>query len=500
MDLQSRQFIRENAGKKKPEEIARTLGLKERHVRREIERQKEKQKFAAPKQEPCDFSLPKISRLLLIFSLFAIFSVAIYSNTFQASFHFDDIRHIRNSQALHDPSNIPAIWRWSPSRFLPNLTFALNYRWGGENVFGYHMVNITIHVMASFMVYLFILTLFQTPKLRSHALSARANSIALLTGLLFAAHPIQIQAVTYIIQRHASFATLFYVTTCFLYVSSRLKRSAKIRRAAVLFCVAAMFTKEIAFTLPAALLMIEFFLFNDGQFRRIQNCLERLTPFLLTMLIILMPRLHQSFGNQAGHFGETTTITPLHYLFTQFNVIIEYLRLLLWPNGQSLYHAFPISFTLWEPKTLLSLGFLVSLFVAAWVLKKKQPAVSFGLFWFFLTMSVESSFFPIEHVIFEHRMYLPMVGLCLVMSTLLVSVFKNRKILIVISTVILSSLCFVTYQRNATWKTEDSLWRDVVKNYKGTSNHHMFFEENGRGAVEERVENKPFNQWGHEAQ
>ena len=393
MDSQSRRFIRENAEKKKPEEIARILDLKERHVKKEIERQKVKQKLSVPKQEVYSFVLPKFKNLLIVFSLFAVLAGATYSNTLQASFHFDDNHYIRENLAFRNLANFPAIWLWDPPRFLSNLTFALNYHFGGANVLGYHLVNILIHIASSFMAYFFTLVLFQTPRLKSHPLSERSKDVALLAGLLFVSHPIQIQAVTYIVQRQTAFATLFYVTTCFLYIGARLKRNEKLYWIAVLFCIASMLTKQITFTLPIAILVIEFFLFPRDNPRFMKDRMRSLIPFLVTLTITPILRLLQMriSTQRAGQLVETTSITSLHYLFTQFNVIQEYLRFLFWPSGQSIYHSFPISFTLMEPKTLLSLGLLIALFCTALALRKRQPAIAFGIFWFFLTLTVESS-------------------------------------------------------------------------------------------------------------
>jgi len=499
MDFQTRQFIRENSEKKKPEEIARILGLKERHVRREIERQKAKQKLSAPKQEAYGFVLPNLTHLLFVFFLFSVLIGAIYSNTLQASFHFDDNYYIRENLALRDLANLRAIWLWDPPRFLPNLTFALNYHFGGVNVLGYHLVNILIHIAASLMVYFFMLALFQTPRLKSHSLSERSKDVALLAGLLFASHPIQIQAVTYIVQRHAAFATLFYVTTCFLYVCARLRLNKKIYWVAVLFCIASMFTKQITFTLPIAILVIEFFLFPLDNSRFVKDRVKSLTPFLVTIIIIPMLRLleMQISPQKATQLFNTAFITPLHYLLTQFNVIREYLRFLFWPSGQSIYHSFPISFTLMEPKTLLSLGLLIALFSTALALRKKQPAITFGIFWFFLTLFVESSILPIAHVIFEHRMYLPMVGLCLAFSALLVSIIKSRKVLGVIAVFFVAALCFVTYQRNEVWKTDESLWKDAAKKYKNEK-RQLTYDEGV--IVRTRAEDVPFSEWKHDAQ
>jgi hypothetical protein len=284
------------------------------------------------------------------------------------------------------------------------------------------------------------------------------------------------------------------VTTCFLYIGARLKRNEKFYWTAVLFCVASMFTKQTTLTLPIAILMCEFLLFSQDDQRFTKARLRSFAPFLMTMAIIPALRLLQIQTHRAGW---TTSITPLHYLLTQFNVIIEYLRFLFWPSGQSIYHSFPISFTLMEPKTLLSLGLLIVLFFTALVLRKRQPVIAFGIFWFFLTLTVESSIIPIEHVIFEHRMYLPMVGLCLAFSAMLVSVIKSRKVLGVVAVIFVAALCFATYQRNEVWKTDESLWKDAAKNYKNAKQQLSYDEGD---VIQTRTESAPFSEWKHEAQ
>lgn len=466
MDNEQKKYILENATKQKPEEIARILGLKEKHIRREIERQAYKQRLAAPGQELYTLVLPEKKSLLLVFFLLATLIGAIYSNTLQAPYQLDDYAQLSGNKALQNPSNLLAIWRYGSGRFLPNLTFALNYYFGGENVLGYHLVNISIHIVTSFMVYLFALALFQTPRLRNHPLSEHAKTIALLSGLFFASHPIQIQAVTYIVQRQASFAALFYVTTCFLYLSSRLKRSKKLYLAAVLFCAASMFTKQIVVTLPATIFLCEFFLFSRDSHCSFGSCLARLVPFLMMMAIIPFfdfQLVHGQPGQVIRPAADARSLGRLPYLYTQFNVIVAYLRLLFWPYGSTLYHSFPFSRTLMEPKTLLSLGLLVTLFLTAFGLRKKQPSFAFGIFWFFLTLTVESSIFPIKHVMFEHRMYLPMAGLCLAFSTIMVAVIKKRKILVVTSAFLLLALCVTTYKKNEVWKTGEGLMDEALK-------------------------------------
>jgi hypothetical protein len=150
-----------------------------------------------------------------------------------------------------------------------------------------------------------------------------------------------------------------------------------------------------------------------------------LIPFLLTFFIIPVGRYGIGlFGISGGTFigiaeigdvigdatQETTAISRTDYLLTQFSVIATYIRLLLFPVNQNLDYDYPISHTLFEFPTIFSFLFLVSTVIFGVWMFKKSRLISFGIFWFFITLSVESSIIPIRDVIFEHRIYLPSVG------------------------------------------------------------------------------------------
>ncbi len=501
MDPKTKQTLLSYAGKKSAAEIAGILGLKERQVRKILARHEEKQSRSSSAYPLDDPSPPKGHHPKLILLLFLVLGFLIYSNTFQAVFHFDDNRNIVSNQAIRNLGNLQAIWNWGPDRFLTNLSLAVNFHFGGLNVFGYHLVNIAIHVTAAVMVYFLVWTLFRTPTFRTHSLHEYAETIALFCGLLFLAHPIQTQAVTYIVQRGASLAALFYITACFLYLKAKIEQNKKLYWLAALVSALAMLTKPNVITLPVMILFCDLFLFPKTKTQSWQERFTYLAPFLVTFAVLPIMFLHGFKGHAAGQFYETNTIRPVHYLLTQFNVIVTYLRIVFLAEAQSLYHNFPISKTFFEIKTFLCFGFLASLFMAGVLLRKKHPPITFGIFWFFLALSIESSIFPIEHVIFEHRMYLPMAGFCLAFITACYIFFKKKQLVSFVLIAIVIGLCVKTYQRNAVWQTEESLWVDAAKSYNIASpNRRLFVDERTQEGVIERRENKPFSEWSHDAQ
>jgi len=307
--------------------------------------------------------------------------------------------------------------------------------------------------------------------------------IALATALLFVAHPIQTQAVTYIVQRFASLVTLFYLLTVVCYLKWRLASQEARNRylwygGAVLCTVLAMKTKENSFTLPFMILLVEVVFFRPFTKKRWVT----LIPFLLTLLIIPISR-GDALGEAEGFARDTATISRSDYLFTQFRVIVTYLRLLVFPVNQNLDYDYPIYHSLLEPTVLVSFLFFLSLFsLGLYLLFNSQlkthysQLVSFGILWFFLALSIESSIIPITDVIFEHRLYLPSVGFFLVMILGMKKGLEGlgrRGVREGIPFIlVLASLSIATFQRNVVWKDGVSLWKDVMEKSPNKARGH----------------------------
>jgi tetratricopeptide (TPR) repeat protein len=395
------------------------------------------------------------------------------------------------------------------SRYISSLTFALNYSVHGLDVTGYHVVNLAIHLASALLVYWLVLLVLASlaagPGQYRPLYLKNVSPVALLAALLFVAHPVQTQAVTYIIQRQASLATMFYLLAVVLYIKARLSvdanrksahaGKANIRAAAyylvgLLAAVLAMKSKEIAFTLPVMIVLYEILFFTGTARKRVVY----LTPFLLTMLIIPVTLI--VMGQGAGELQEDTAMAAtrlqtgmkrLDYLFTQFRVIITYIRLMFFPVGQNLDYDFPFYHSIAEPAVLLSLITLLAVCAAAawafWRYRRTQPLVKvvfFGIAWFFIALSIESSIIPIVDVIFEHRLYLPSAGLFLALSFAVLLLIEkqrqtrvNRAVLVLAGLAVLT-LCGLTYARNSVWSDRVALWQDVVSKSPGKARGYNY--------------------------
>jgi len=410
-------------------------------------------------------------------AIIVLVGIIIYSNSFDCSFHFDDFHYFVENEALHSATDPGAVWKFVSPRFIGNLTLAANYQLHGERVFGYHAVNLIIHILAALAVRWFVRLLLSTPVLARKRISAHKEVIASGCALVFLAHPIQTQAVTYIVQRLASLAALFYIVSMACYMKGRLSHGGRgivFFSLSLLAAILAMLTKEHTATLPVAVLLLELYFFRSGadpvaRLLRNRKSYVFLAGAGLALLVVPVTAIHYygpMFRWVTSHRQGDPLLTPWVYLLTQFRVIPLYIRLLFFPAGQSIDHDIPAATGfLTPPGTLIGFVFLISLLALAVWLFRKHRLASFGIVFFFLTLSVESSIQPLHNVAFEHRIYLPSLGFVLVIVPLIYTILYNRGNMsgYFLLSVIVAVLSLMTFQRNTVWKTEYSLWSDASR-------------------------------------
>src|SRR3989338_5821153 len=191
-------------------------------------------------------------------------------------------------------------------------------------------------------------------------------------------------------------AAMFYIASVVFYIHSRLKNNQLYYLCAFMSGVLSMLTKEIAFTLPIILLLVQALFFESSR-RNAHKIFINLLPFFLLMLLIPLLRTYYSTSSKDVFqtMLETTAIPRSHYLLTQLNVIRTYLRLVFFPANQNIDYDYPISTNLFEVHTFASLLLIIGILVIAFKILKHHKLIGFGIFWFFITLSVESTLIPI---------------------------------------------------------------------------------------------------------
>jgi len=310
--------------------------------------------------------------------------------------------------------------------------------------------------------------------------------IALLATVLWAINPIQTQAITYIVQRMASMAGMFYIMSMYFYLKGRTSANELSRIAHYFFCfvaaILAFGSKENAAMLPISIFLFDLFLIQGLAKENIKkNSLIFLILILIPVALALFLKGPSIFSANifSGYEGRGFTLSER--LLTEPRIIIFYITLLLYPmpDRLSITHDISISHSLMNPPTtIIAIFTILAIFVVAIIKSKRYPLISYCIFFFFLNHIIESTIFPLE-LIFEHRNYIPSM-LVFVPITILIargirffSYKRSMQIVIYIFVIlVLVGQGHSSFMRNFTWKTEEGLWLDAIDKYPDMSRAH----------------------------
>lgn len=402
----------------------------------------------------------------------AFIGLLVYSNSFGVPFQLDDIPVIAQNPLIRHLSDVFDLFRFDPTRFVTHFSFALNYHFHGFHVFGFHLINTLLHIACAVSVYFLIrrtLNLARSPKEYN---PGPVEVISFFSALIFLVHPIQTESVTYIVQRSVLWASLFYLSALNLYLKLKANFSWRLYVLSWLIVVAGTVSKPIFVTVFLVVLLYEVCFFNFS-FKTInlQKNLILFLPYLTVLFIVPLFLMYFSLN----HFSETFDFSKLtyatritseisrgDYLLTQFRVLWTYIRLLFVPLGQNLDYDYSLSHNFFEIKTFLCFTGILALIGAAFLLFKRQRILSFCIFWFFIVLIPESSIFPIPDVIFEHRLYLAMIGFSLFLCWGMFLLIKDMKRYCLYFSFIVLSFSLLTYARNLLWSNDVVFLKDII--------------------------------------
>lgn len=413
--------------------------------------------------------------------LIVLAGLAAYANSLDGAFLFDDRDFSDNPRAL---SWVSAGRALASSRPLTELTLMANYTLDGLRARGYHLFNLSVHLLAGCVLFLLVRRLFRRPALATRY-GAAADALALAVALLWTVHPLQTQAVTYIVQRAESMMGLFYLLTLYCAVrgfeaaeaTGRNSAASAVRwyGAAVLCCIAGMAAKPVMATAPLMVLAIDYLL----SARSLRDALRRRWGLYLalaaTWLVLIVTTLGKANAVSAG-FGYKA-ITPWEYACTQPRAILWYVRLAFWPDPLCFDYMRP-ALREWGRFLAPAAVVLLLLAVTLWLLVRRRPAALIGV-WFFLILSVSSSIMPIADVCVEHRMYL---SLAAVIALVVLAAYGfggwalrrlapppqdrarwGRVAACVATGALVLLLGWRTAERNRDYRSEVALWRSVLR-------------------------------------
>lgn len=391
--------------------------------------------------------------------LFIAFEV--YGPALRGEFLFDD---------SYLPFLMPAIAdaplsSWLGNRPVLMITYWLNYQTAALNPYPYHVVNVLLHVMNALLAGLIVRRLLgwagQTGWSR--------ETLSVFAGGLFLLHPAQTEAVAYVASRSDTLSVFFFLCAFAVFVYRQTAEITSGRAFAVLALFGlACLSKEHAAVLPALLLMTDYWFITPFRFAGIRRNAKLYVPIAIlgaagVAFVFSILKRADSAGFQIKDF------TWYEYLFTQFRVIWQYLRLYVAPYGLNGDYDFRVSRSLMDAGAVFGMIGLLVLAGLAWRYRREFPLASFGYFGFLVLLAPTSSIVPIRDVIVERRMYLPFVCLLLITVEFLRRWKVSRGVLIGILAAVCAVAGLASYQRNEVWSSALGFWTDTAAKSPGNA-------------------------------
>ena len=426
---------------------------------------------------------------ILAAAIILLAGAAAYLNSFSGAFVFDDFfcitenREIRHLWPLGDvlfpPLNSAAAG--VAGRPVVNLSLAVNYALGGTNVWGYHAFNLAIHLLAALTLLGLVRRTLLLPVL-CERFGSRATVLSLAVAILWTIHPLQTEAVTYVIQRAESLMGLCYLLTLYCVLRGATAKGAAFWHVfGVVACLIGMATKEVMATAPLIVLLYDR-TFLAGSFRAAWRARRGLYLALAaTWGAIAWGLLATDFHGGSTGFA-VKEFTWWSYLLTEPGVILHYLRLAIWPVGQCLDYNWPAA---GAPAEIVLPGLLMAglLSLTGWAIWKR-PLMGFLGAWFFVILAPTSSFVPIQDAACEHRMYLCLAAVVtggVLAGDALLRMIEGSRLrrqiwartlgfgLLAVTCIALGTM---TVARNNVYSSERSIWQNTLEQAPDNARAH----------------------------
>src|SRR5580692_767166 len=348
---------------------------------------------------------------LLASGIVVLAALTAYHNSFSGPFIFDDQKVVTDNPTIkHLASALsPPPDAGTGGRPLLNLTFALNYALGGMDVWGYHAFNLLIHVLAGLTLFGIVRRTLETTRSREildQNLTSSPVWPAFAVGLLWTVHPLQTEAVTYVVQRAESLMGLFYLFSIYCFVRYANGRKSAWVWLSVCSCLLGLGTKEAMVTLPVMVFLFDRTFFS-GSFLEAWHLRKRY--YLILAATWLPPAMYLIYnsGNRGGAKGFDIGISWWAWILTQFEAVVSYLRLAVWPHP--LVFSYGPSWIGARQAAPYALATVALAAATLWALVRK-PAAGFLGFWFFGLLAPASLVPGISEMMAERRMYLPLAA------------------------------------------------------------------------------------------
>ena len=416
------------------------------------------------------------NRRVAFFVLLLIIVSLLYSSTFHAPFNFDDeavikletVETVASIEGGGGHSLFPLRYR---QLFYSSLVF--NYSHGKLNPFGYHLVNISLHIFTAIVIFFIASVTLE----RGFSLGKKeAFSIASFTTLLFTINPVNSETVNYISARAVGMSSFFYLSALLSFILGSLRMQKSVPR--FLFYLlsftcflASILSKETALTFPITILLYDICFMRKDHWTTPKN---RFLFFYLPLIACSVFAVFKVLTMQTMIINWWQRI-DIEYGLKQIQIIGHGVRLILFPIGLTFDYNFPNTF--FAPNSLIITVILLGLGMILGVALYYPSAfamLSFSIFWFLITLAPTNSILPRPDLLSERNLYLPSFGIIFLIATLIFRLVLTTRNKLMVKKIGLSCLFIflifqatLLYERNLTYRSNTVLWEDSLEKSPG---------------------------------
>jgi len=452
-------------------------------------------------------------------SILGLITLVFYYPSMKYPFQFDDLANITKKFSIRFADPLQNWWR--SSRWMGEWLNRMNFEIGRFDPFYFRLTNIIVHIITGIFVFLLILEGCSRLK-KSPFLSQYAFPIAFLTSGLFMLHPVQTQAVSYVIQaRLEGLATLFVVANLFFILKAFQSTNMFIRYFLVAIALIVGFlscgTKELAIMSPLLAILMDWFFLAEGEWGSFKKRIWFHALFTIVVFGGFMNILSAKYfkdiaqlklttpNNRGNVLTETARdlITPGHFLISEFKVILHYFQIFLWPLNMSVEYDWKLCDSFFSPDSFFPFLFLLILGLTGLytLFKQKFSFVGFGIFWFLIAIAPRSTIIPSPELICDYKTYLSSIGWLFTISVILFSainflinklssganIYKtlaSHSLQLLVITILIIPIGYGAMTRNIVWSSSIEFWSDIVnkapQKARGHNNLGVALSEGGK--------------------
>ncbi|MFQ5586515.1 MAG: tetratricopeptide repeat protein, partial [Thermodesulfobacteriota bacterium] len=428
-------------------------------------------------------------RIILAISLIAIVTFLAFSSSLNNGFtNWDDNDYITGNPLIQtiSCSNLKSIFiSFNLSNYHPLvlLSFLLEYHFFQLNPFIYHLDNLLLHLMNSFLFFYIIFMV-------SHNVS-----ISFIAAILFGIHPLHVESVVWVTERKDVLSTFFFLQAVICYLYFRKKQEGLYYFLALITFLLALLSKAMAVTLPVVLLLFDYLLYRKFDKWAL---VEKMPFFTLSVFFGVLNILAQKAGDA---LSTQKTFEVLHNLFIATSSLVFYIKKTILPlNLSAIYPSSQHrAISALSPEFLLPVSILFFMVIVIFLSRRWTRKIVFGSLFFFVTILPVLKLIPVGDETFaaDRYMYIPSIGLFYLAGVAFHKLYASESVFHKVKRVSLTFLfcgvvlaySFLTYQRCNVWQDNETLWLNVLQNYPEAhiAHHNLGVEFKNQGRFNEAI-------------